>query len=271
MKRERINAPPGKFVQERRADNRKTALEYLARVRAGECVPYANRAIARIIRRGYAGDDVKSEFQSLVNAKKTASVTARNDRIERYLALIERGKPLSCDGVPEFSLRQGRASSQQLRRFNDEIATRALTRHRTIREFLSFLAAHRTSKLSGKKHPGYLLLKSEPPDSPLSLAYVALKSELASADRDEMAATVSGYEETGRISDIRHINRVTKYPEIYPDLHARYRAAQKRHILLRDSVPPEIKKQRSVHAYRQRRAHRNLLSIAATLKNRLDE
>jgi hypothetical protein len=244
------------------------AIEYVGRVTRDECAPYADVAIARTIRLGYAGEDLRETFRALVTARKQTSSLTRTDRINRYLDMIEKGAPLSCDGGAESALRQNRATVEQLRRFHDEATTRVIARNQTIREFLDFFARHHTSKIDGKKHPGYLLLRSEPEDSPHRVAYDILRSELAAADMDEMAATVAHYEESGRILEKLHIQRIMKFPEVYPDLHARYRAALKRHILERKSVPSEEKRRRTQDAYLRRRAHRKLLTIGAKLKER---
>jgi hypothetical protein len=214
------------YITTRRAENRRLGLAYLAKLRKGEHAPYADIKIARRLRKGSCGDDLRLEFSKLVTKRRYVKQRQRTHRAKEHLDRVEIGSTIYADNGAVQSIENGYVDNIFAERLTKAREKRAKAREKLIEQFLDYFKLHGTTKLGSRPHPGYLRLRSESQESPFRSRYGALCQMHAEVDRIAMLNMIAHYEKTGHISDRRIRDRIIRYQNCYGDLYARYQAAQ---------------------------------------------
>ncbi|MFA5952825.1 MAG: DEAD/DEAH box helicase family protein [Hyphomicrobium sp.] len=208
---------------ERERKARERAESYMAEVRAG-LPPHADQVLAKSIRDGAAGDDIREEFDQIVVTRKSE----RRLRAERYVENVESGAPLSIDTGAAKGIAAGYYGEALLARLNAERERRNGRSEKVVAQFLEHYKHTGSTILTGRtKHPGYVRLHSKKfRASEYWKTWLEVKAAFESADLAKLDSVVIHYEATGRVTDRKAYSRIINYPAAYPELATRLRAAQ---------------------------------------------
>lgn len=220
----RIDAALAERQSARQNKTRARAEAYLQLVRDGR-TPYSDKATARLIRGGFAGEDLRQELERLVVERRSK----RQERAETYIVRIEAGSPLSCDVGAARGIDEGYYGLDLAERLNAERARRDGTSQDIVEDFLSYFEENDTIICNGKKHPGYVRIHSGKfIGTEHWRKWIKLRDAVEERKISDLEEFVSQYERDGSVADRKIYSRIVNYPGAYPEFSRRLRAAQAR-------------------------------------------